>query len=301
MKNIKISCTAHDSFIMPGEIIPLLSKINETQLKVFVYCMSTCEFELTSASEGIGVSVADFEDAVKFWIEAGLISGGEQTAAAPKRVGLIQSYDGETLAQAMKDEHDFASLKDTVEEMLGKVLNKNDISLLYNIYHFSGLGADFVCTLVAYAVARGKANMRYITQTALSLYDEGVDTYEKLEATLSAKQKHEDMKSRFITLCGFGARKLSAKEESYITRWFTDFDLPFDVIKTAYEKMIDMIGEVKLPYLDKILTDWHERGVRSGEDAQKTQNQRSKGAKTLPADSFDINEFIEAAMKRGVN
>jgi DnaD/phage-associated family protein len=300
VKSVKITTTTQNNFIMPGEIVGLLSKVNETQLKVFVYCMAKGEFDLNAAAEFIGVPSNDFEEALKFWAEKGLITDMESNIPASKRISLIQSYDGETLAQAMETEKEFASLKDTVEEMLGKVLNKNDINLLYNIYHFSGLGADFVCTLVAYAVARGKANMRYITQTALSLYDEGVDTYEKLEATLSARQKQEDMRSKLITLCGFGARKLSAKEEGYITKWFTEFDLSFDVVKAAYEKMVDSIGEVRLAYLDKILTDWHGQGIKSNEDVQKIQTGRSKPVKTLPADSFDINEFIDAALKRGV-
>lgn len=300
MKNIKITSYTQNNFIMPGEILPLLSKISETQLKVFVYCMGKSEFDISVASESIGISAEDFEEALKFWIETGLISEPESVSPASKRINLLQSYDGETLAKAMENEKDFASLKDTVEEMLGKVLNKNDINLLYNIYHFSGLGADFVCTLVAYAVARGKANMRYITQTALSMYDEGVDTYEKLEAVLSARQKQEDMRSRFLALCGFGSRKLSSKEEGYMTKWFSEFDLSFDVVKVAYEKMVDSIGEVRLAYLDKILTDWHGQGIKAPEDIQKLQG-RPKGVKTLPADSFDINEFIDAALKRGVN
>ncbi len=303
MKNLKINCASYENFIMAGEIIPMLSKINETQLKVFVYCSANREFELSAAAESVGIPAPEFEEAVKFWGETGLISIGEQTVPPAKKVALLQNYDGETLAHAMENEHEFSALKNTVEDMLGKILNKNDINLLYNIYHFSGLGADYVCTVAAYAVARGRANMRYITQTALSLCDEGVDTFEKLEAVLSERQKNDDLRSRFITLCGFGARKLSSKEEGYITKWFADYNLSFDVVKTAYEKMVDAIGEVKLSYLDKILTDWHEQGVKNAEEAKKTIKQRMNAAasKTLPEDSFDINEFIDAAMKRGVS
>lgn len=299
MKNYKVACHTHDNFIMPGEIIPLLSKLSENELRVFIYCAYQNEFEISAAAQQTGVSVLEFEKAVLSLAEAGLVQSGEAPAPKAKKTDLIQYYDSETLAFALQTD-DFASLKDTVEEMLGKMLNKNDINLLYNIYHFSGLGADYVCTVVAYAVARGKANMRYITRTALSLYDEGVTSFEQLEAYLSEKQKKDELKNRFKVLCGFGARKLSVREEDFINKWFHVFELPFDVVSAAYEKMVDAIGDVRLSYMDKILVDWHAQGVKNEKAAKEAAGSR-KGfaAKTIPEDSFDINEFIDAAMKKG--
>ena len=298
MKTFKITPPGSDNFIMPGEIVPYLATATEAQIKAYVYCMSRSEANADDGSKACGISREDFESAIEYWCGCGMLSINEKKPLPKKQTDLLQSYDGETLAKAIETEPTFASLKVSMEDMLGTVLNKNDINLLYNLYHFSGLDYDYVCTVAAYAVARGKGNMMYITRTALELYDEGADTFEKLEKLFAVRQESETSRSRFISLCGFGSRKLTPKEENYIARWFSEFSLPFDVVKTAYEKMIDTIGEVKLPYLDKILTDWHKMGVKNASDAAEASSVRKNAS--LPEDSFDVSEFVEAALKKGV-
>ena len=297
MKTFKITPPGNN-FIMPGEIVPYLAASTEAQIKTYIYCMSRSEANADDGAEVCGISKEDFSLAVEYWCERGMMSINEKKPLPKKQTDLLQSYDGETLAKAMENEPTFSSLKASIEDMLGTILNKNDINLLYNLYHFSGLDSDYVCTVAAYAVSRGKGNMMYITRTALELYDEGADSFDKLEKLFAVRQESETSRSRFISLCGFGARKLTTKEESYIARWFSEYMLPFDVVKTAYEKMIDSIGEVKLPYLDKILTDWHKMGVKNVSDAAEASAVRKNAS--LPEDSFDVSEFVEAALKKGV-
>ena len=298
MKTFKITPPGKDNFIMPGEILGYLASATEAQIKTYVYCMSKSEANPDDGSASCGISKEDFVSALEYWCGCGMLSIDEKKPLPKKQTDLLQSYDGETLAKAIENDETFSSLKASMEDMLGTVLNKNDINLLYNLYHFSGLDSDYVCTVAAYAVAKGKGNMMYITRTALELYDEGADNFEKLEKLFASRQESETNRSRFISLCGFGSRKLTSKEENYIARWFSEFGLPFDVVKTAYEKMIDTIGEVKLPYLDRILTDWHKLGVNDASGAAAEAGK--KKASSLPSDSFDVSEFVEAALKKGV-
>lgn len=297
MKTFRITPPGKDNFIMPGEIVSYLATATEAQIKTYIYCLSRSEANAEDGASACGISKDEFVLCVDFWCGCGMLSIDEKKPLPKKQTDLLQSYDGETLAKAIENDETFSSLKASMEDMLGTILNKNDINLLYNLYHFSGLDSDYVCTVAAYAVSRGKGNMMYITRTALELYDEGADNFEKLEKLFAVRQESETNRSRFISLCGFGSRKLTPKEENYIARWFSEFSLPFDVVKTAYEKMIDSIGEVKLPYLDKILTDWYKLGVKNASDAAEASNARKN---TLPSDSFDVSEFVEAALKKGV-
>lgn len=299
MKNIKIVSRCNDDIIVPSDVTKHLKTATEAQLKVLLYCLAQKQFIDEDAYDFLGITEESFDSAVDYWVKNEIFAKDEKSIVMRKPSDLLQSYDSETLAAAIENEEGFASLRISVEEMIGKILNKNDINLLYNIYHFSGLDAEYVCAITAYAVAHNKANMRYITQTALAMYDEGADTYDKLEERLLTRQKGEDMRAQFIALCGFGARRLTPKEDMYIVKWFTRFDLPFDVVKTAYEKMIDAIGEVKLAYLDKILTDWHNLGIKSAENVKEATKFKKK-ADDEPEDSFDVSEFIEAALKKGV-
>ena len=299
MKNYRITGAGRDYFVVPRKAIKYIPRANEPQLKALLYCMANPEFNLGAAASECGVSEDDFRSALEFWQENKLITVGEKEFSRLKPAELIQTYDSETLSTAMESEPDFSSIKGHIEDLLGKVLNRNDVSLLYNMYHFAGMNADYICTVAAYAAAHGMHSILGITRTAFEFYDNGADTYEKLEIMLSERQVRDTERSRFISLCGMGSRQLSQKENNFITKWFSEFEIPFEVVRVAYDRMVDSIGEVSLPYLDTILTDWHKNGVKDAESA-KAMAEKRKTSASIPEDSFDAREFIDAAMKKGV-
>ena len=299
MKNYKITTPSSGDFIMPSEALKYIDKASSEQLKVLIYCAAHAEFELSSAARECGLDTDAFVKALGFWTENGVFAAGEKAAPRRKPNELLQSYDTDVLSDALEKDGEFATIKSSVEDLLGKVLNRNDINLLYNMYHFAGMNADYICTVAAYSAARGKPSMLYITQTALGFYDDGADTYEKLELMLAERQTRESERAQFISLCGFGSRKLTSKENALITKWFSEMELSFGVVRTGYDKMVDTIGGVKLSYLDKILTEWYESGIKDEEAAKEAASNRKNDA-LLPEDSFDADEFIKAAMNKGV-
>jgi len=76
-------------------------------------------------------------------------------------------------------------------------------------------------------------------------------------------------------------RQLSQYEEGYITRWNIDYGYNFDVIEMALKKTTSKTS-FNFDYLDKILTDWHDRKLKTTTDIQtflaknKTQTQNIK-------------------------
>lgn len=75
-------------------------------------------------------------------------------------------------------------------------------------------------------------------------------------------------------------------EKNLLTKW-KGYNLPKDVYKAVYNKMLENIGEINFNYFEKVIADY------------------ATGKKKLPAaplknESFDVDEFIEAATKRGI-
>lgn len=299
MKNYRTTTSASGDFVVPREAMKYIAQADADALKVLLYCSANPEFELTSASRECGLDKDRFCSALAYWTENGVISVGEKPAQRKKPADLLQNYESSVLAEALENDGSFAAVKDGVQDLLGIHLNKNDINLLYNMYHFAGMNADYICTVAAYCTARGKRSMMSIMQTAFGFYDDGADTYEKLELMLAEREERETERAQFISLCGFGSRKLTSKENALITKWFSEYEMPFGVVRTAYDKMVDTIGEVKLSYLDRILSDWYANGIKDEQSAKAAAQVRKNGA-SLPEDSFDAREFIDAAMKKGV-
>jgi DnaD/phage-associated family protein len=53
-------------------------------------------------------------------------------------------------------------------------------------------------------------------------------------------------------------RNLSEYEEAYVTKWVSDYNYPLEIIEMALKKTTSKTNP-SFDYIDKILTDWHER------------------------------------------
>ncbi|MFA7109473.1 MAG: helix-turn-helix domain-containing protein, partial [Sphaerochaetaceae bacterium] len=87
------------------------------------------------------------------------------------------------------------------------------------------------------------------------------------------------------TLSIFQEHVQNEKDKAYISKW-KSYGLSEGIYRAAYDKMLRLIEKVNFIYYDKIISDWYAEGVK-GIDIPKEQ-------------SFDVEEFIEAAMKRGI-
>ena len=57
-------------------------------------------------------------------------------------------------------------------------------------------------------------------------------------------------------------RQLSQYEEGYVSRWNVDYGFNFDIIELALKKTTSK-SNISFDYLDKILTDWHDRNLKT--------------------------------------
>lgn len=297
-KKQRVKTCFDGAILLPSGVMNLLPCADAGQLKTFIYLCSGKPFDPDAAARTLGLSASELSCALEFCKGTGLFVF-EDEPSTPLRQS--QLYDSETLSKAISST-DFGCLKNAVEQMLGKVLNKNDISVLFQMFDFDGMPAEYICAVVSYAVKKGKGSIGYIRSTAYALYDQGIDTYDLLESYFERKNKSEDDCNRFRALCGFGNRSLSAKEKAYFTRWFDELAIPYELVTAAYEIMIDSIGCIKFAYMSKILEEWQENGYKTVEDTKKEKSKKSKPAGKAPVnDSFDIDEFFAAAVKKGMD
>jgi DnaD/phage-associated family protein len=93
----------------------------------------------------------------------------------------------------------------------------------------------------------------------------------------------------------------------FIAKWASDFKYDMSVIKCAYEITIDRIKEPSLPYANAILETWNKAGLRTLDDVQKYEAERSLKKPTAGGEeiklgkSFDADVFFEKALERSLS
>lgn len=290
--------TPHDNLILlPREVEKMLKNAGEAELKVLIYLFAKGDYTPGEAARELSLSVGDVDAAVAFWRGAGIIalSSAKEVKKNASAVNLYQTYDSEILSTAVEKDKEFKSVCDMIGDLFGRLLNKNDYNSLYYLYDYAGMPADFICGVAEFCSQEKKLSMQYMMKTALGLCDDGIDSYEKLEQHLARREKARTSIGMLRKLCGLGERELTTKENEFVSHWFMQWDMPFDLIKHAYEKTINGIGKVQLSYMNTILKSWHDNGFHTIEDVEKNDK------KEAVESSFDADEFYEAAVKRSMN
>lgn len=293
----KIGTPNDNIILLPRQVEKLLKNAGAAELKVLIYLFAKGDYTPCEAARDLGVSVGEVDAAIAFWRGAGIIelSSAKEVKKSVSGVNLYQTYDSEILSNAVEKDGDFKSVCDMIGDLFNRLLNKNDYNSLYYLYDYAGMPADFICGVAEFCSQEKKLSMQYMMKTALGLCDDGIDSYEKLEQHLARREKSRTNAGMLRKLCGLGDRELTTKENEFISHWFMQWDMPFDLIKHAYEKTINAIGKVQFSYMNTILKSWYDNGFKTIEDVEKNDKKESVES------SFDTDEFYEAAVKRSMN
>lgn len=304
---MKISIKYTGSIInLPSGVADLANDANENELKVILalsaYSGYFSDFDkaIPAISEKLNISVCEITNALCFWAKNGIIEldgmeiSCEAISACSEHDNSVPSYTGAQITALINANPSFKMLSDCAINVLGKDFTPTDYNSLLHIKNFYKFSDEYILMLLAYCVENNTSNWAYIRKTVKILYDEGIDTYEKLEAHFAARRNKRSLEYKIRKLFGIGGREFTSREKNIFESWI-DEKLSYDLIKKAYEIAVDNGKGVNWNYTNKILENWLASGVKTIEDAEKAlQSHKDK----LSMSSFDTDDFFEAALKR---
>ena len=80
--------------------------------------------------------------------------------------------------------------------------------------------------------------------------------------------------------------------------WTDKYNFTRDVIEKAYEITVSKTNESSMHYANAILENWYASGLRTVEEIEAAEKERSKSAAVPQGTSFSTDSFFEAALKR---
>lgn len=263
-------------------------------------------------SEQLHSAPADIQDAVGYWITAGIVADGvvrthsssvahrpETTpiasapTAAPTAVVTEKNVEGQRIvttaarprisrgdvAEISKNNPDMQQLLQESQSILGGPLSPVDSEILAALYTYYGLPADVVLMLLSYCVSAGKTSMHTVEKLAASWADRNINTHERAEQEILRLAESGENESKIIRAFRLQGRGLSAKEREYADRWFA-LGLDETVIAYACESTLDRTGKASFAYADKIITSWKGKGITTIRAA--IEEQKANAGKFAP-------------------
>ncbi|MBQ8757716.1 MAG: DnaD domain protein [Oscillospiraceae bacterium] len=186
-------------------------------------------------------------------------------------MGERPQYTEQDVMQALNKDREFRSLYGEIQRLLGKTLNNEELKIILGFVRYLGLPADVICVLVCYCKDRAKQkgglrnpSLRTIEKEAYAWAEQGIDTIEQAGAFIQAQNLRRSRLQELMRILQIRNRELTPGEKNYAQKWL-EMGLHNDVIGLAYERTCINTGAMNWPYMNKILTRWHEKGFRTAQ------------------------------------
>ncbi len=208
--------------------------------------------------------------------------------------GERPSYTEQDVQFAINRDVEFRSLYGEVQRLLGRTLNTEELKIILSFTRYLGLSADVVCVLVCYCKDRARQrgslrnpSLRTIEKEAYAWAERGIDTLEEAAAFIQAQNVRHSRLQELMRLLQIRGRELTAGEQKYAISWL-DMGFAWDAISLAYERTCINTGGMNWPYMNKILTRWHEAGLHTADAVRSGDSKKGsrKGPRQLDADEL---------------
>ena len=294
------------------------------ELRVLLALIESGSLTISEIAKKVGVSEPRCRSAVALWEAEGLVSGDpcnensentdyirvidDPSSYAKRDTAQLTSLE---TAELIRDENLAMLIEECTILMDKATLATVDVKNITELYTTLALSPEYVIALAAYLKDKGKltgANLRYKAQ---KLVEKDISTVEELERYIKDAEKSSGEEWEIRRIIGIYNRNLTDTEREAFKKWTEEYRYSTEIISLAFDKTVSGTGgNVSLPYMDKILSGWHEAGCKTLSDCKKHSEatkpekgeRRKRQSKTEAPKprygDFDTDEALRAALAR---
>ncbi len=304
------------SFSVPVSVTDKHLKLaGSAQLKALLWLLRHAaeQPDTEQLCQALNMTPADANDAMQYWLEAGLViergetPRAEPAASAPPALESAKPVQApiaaarptaEQIAKRGKESAEIAFLFNEAQKKLGRTIGYDSQSTLLMIHDSYGLPVEVILMLIEYCVSIGKAGVNYIAATAKSWSEKEIDSIEKADEKIKSLRQCEQLWKELCELTGIRTPRPTAVQSEFLHKWSSTFGYAMNMIYLAYEEMANHTDRISFAYMNRVLENWHEAGVRTPEDVERLKQEKAAKAKPKPkaeghAPSYDLDAFMQ--------
>lgn len=325
----------HGGFFVPADIVDRHLKLAPPDaIRALLYILRHGKNAVSpeELSRELNIEIPAAEDAIEYWIRDGLLQSAENVnipVAVPVKSdfvavkeepspaiviksGKMPSYSNTQIKKAVTEHPELMKMFSSAEEIYARPLNDGVINLLYGLFDWYGLSPDAVITVLKRCAKANRLKPAAIKDEAEDFYKHGAVDGDAANAYVSELNEREACIDEITLLLRISDHSPYAKERKAFETWRFSYGFDTDIISLALSVALkntesDRYTPELLPYMQKVLSNWHKGGVKTVEDAKEIielknegkQKSRKKDVVRKSEDvSYDLNEEELLAMQR---
>lgn len=211
--------------------------------------------------------------------QLGLVAPAAEAAPAPAEEK--PAYQRSDILDRLETSAEFRQLVAEVERKLGKKLTVPDTGMLLGLHDYLGLPADVIYLLVCHCAQRVERRfgpgrrpaMRQIEREGYAWARRGLLDLESANAYLMKYAESRTMVGQYMAVLRLGDRAPAPTEERYLLSW-AEMGFPAESVELAYDKTMLKCKELRWGYLNKILLNWHQKGLHTLQEIEEGDRRR---------------------------
>lgn len=237
----------------------------------------------------IGTSTVAVEEAWAYWEEQGII---KKVFSFEKDCTFIEflsikelmlnikgekkkygRYDVDRIISARQD-NEIKNMFDHINKTYGRELSQNEIFTILDWIEDYKFPPEIVIMIIDYCYSKNIKDLPYLKQVARNWFDAGINSKSK---ALEYMNQHKERWYNYSKVLNFLRikRQPTVAEEKVLYKWFYEYAFSDEIILKACELTVNTIRP-SISYMDKILSDWHEREFKALKEIEQYLSKKPK-------------------------
>ena len=254
------------------------SQASGDYIKVYLYILFLSKYnkdiKLNDMSKKLALPLNVIQEALKYWEEndaitkkgTGYILNNIQEIELNKLYSPKITLSKETIQNVEKDKSRSSAIEAINTAFFQGIMSPswyNDIDIWFKKY---GFDEEVMIALFQYCFDKSALHKNYVKTVAEAWHNNNIKTFSELDTYYENQEKLNKIKKTISKKLGFN-RALTQYEEAYIEKWLQEYNYGLDIIELALKRTTSK-SNPNFDYIDKIITDWHERKLLNSEDVK---------------------------------
>lgn len=280
-----------------------LPMANSDFVKVYFYILFlskyNTEIKINDLSKTLSLDFPVVQDAIKYWESNGLLvkNPNGYSLANIQEIEISKLYtpkislSPETIEKNAESQNHAKVMESINSQFFSGTMSPSwyaDIELWFEKY---GFDEQVMLALFNYAYDNRALHRNYIQTVAEGWSKEKIKTFNDLDLYFERREKINILKKDIAKKLNL-SRNLTTYDEEYILKWHETFKYNIDIIEIALKKSSTK-NNISFEYIDKLLSDWHEKELTTVDEVNTYLNSlknKEKKVKQIKQVAFEYTQ-----------
>lgn len=271
-----------------------LSQSSGDYIKIYLYIVFLSKYgkdvKINDLSKKLNIDFKTIQEGIKYWEDNGVITkkntgyiiNNLQEIELHKLYKPKVALSAESVKQTAQNQYRAKAIENINNLFFQGIMSPSwysDIDLWFKKYSFD---EEVMIALFQYCYNRSALHRNYIQTVAEAWFKSNVKTFSDLDSLFEKQERLNTLYKSISKKLGY-TRALTEYEKGYIEKWTIEYAFDLNIIEIALKKTTAKTNP-NFDYLDKLLSDWHDRGFKTTEEIENFLSefkQKNKDIKKL--------------------